>query len=143
DGGDAVRHLQSKAKANRGTIIEDVKGELLKFHLLGETGNGRGDIREGVLVSIGVRHVGLPETGKIGRHQTKVPGQERYQVAKHVTRTGKSVQQKQRRSVRTPGLAVKDLHAINCNITVTNIHNSFQPLAGIAELITLSLELLR
>src|SRR5262249_34507979 len=47
-----------------------------------------------------------------GRNQVKSAGEQRDEIAEHVARGWKTVQQKERRSVRAAGLAIEDFDAV-------------------------------
>jgi hypothetical protein len=60
-----------------------------------------------------IRRVGKTEPGQVGRNDVVLPGQFRDQVAKHVARGWKPVQQKNRRILRITGLTIKDFETVN------------------------------
>ena len=73
------------------------------------------------------RQIGLAEAGEIGRHQMKICGKRRYQVAKHVTGARKSVQQENCRLLSIARLPVIDAETIHIDLPIMNLRHRIVP----------------
>src|SRR5262249_55522922 len=87
---------------------------------LGEAVDDFGDMIEGVGESFARGHVRLSEAGQIGRHDVEAVSKMRDEVAEHVARARKTVQQQQRRRALGPRLAVEDLEAVDGSLAVVD-----------------------
>src|SRR4029077_9384747 len=93
DGCDALRMAHGKPETRRCAVVEDIDGKAIEPDDFGEALNHLGDIVEGIFECIARRHVGLAESGKVRSDYVKSVGKHWDQIAEHMTRARKAVQQ--------------------------------------------------
>src|SRR5262249_50026056 len=108
-----VRVLHGEPKSSRCAVIEYVDGITIKTNDLGETIDDAGDIVERVIEFFSWRHFGSTEPRKVRCDDIKSIGEERYQVAEHVSRAREAVQQQQLAPIGRSRLAIEDLETID------------------------------
>lgn len=84
DAGDALGVFGGDQEADWRTVVEDVDGEFVEFERLGESGDGVGDVDEGVLVFLRGRARGVAEPRVVGGDDVELVGDEGDQVAEGV-----------------------------------------------------------
>ncbi len=119
--------LQRKPEAGRRAIVEYVHGEAIETDLLSEAFDNVGDVVERVREGIAARHVRQAETRQIGRDDMKLFRKQRDQVPKHMAGTWKAVQQQKLRGVGRTGFPIKNLEAIDVDMTMRNPGHGVSP----------------
>src|SRR5882724_830992 len=93
DCSDTIRVPNGEAEANGCAIVEDVDRETSETDHLRETIDDVCDILERVSERAARRHFGLAKRWQIGSNEVKPVCELRDEIAKHVARGGKAVQQ--------------------------------------------------
>src|SRR5262249_51284758 len=93
DGSDPLRVADGEPEACRRAVVKDVHCKPIEAEDLGKAIDYAGDVVESVTEVFSRRHIGLTEAGKVWRDNMKSVGEEWHQVAEHVTRARKTVQQ--------------------------------------------------
>ena len=123
--------LRSQTEAGRRTVVEDIDGVAIKPDDFGEAVDRLRDPVEGVVEIVGLAatgHVGLAEARQVGSDDAEAIGQERDQIAEHVTRTGEAMEQQQLGSVGRACLAIEDVEAVYVGGAVLNGGHGVSPL---------------
>ena len=111
DRGDPVGMLHREPEAGRRAIVEDIDGIAIEADDFGETVDRCP--RAGRSVWRAARHVGLAEARQVGGDDMEAIGQQRDEIAEHVTGARKAMEQQQLRRVRGAGLAIEDIEAVD------------------------------
>jgi hypothetical protein len=131
DGGDALGVPHREAETSRRTIVEGIDGEAVESDYFSEAVDSPRDVVEGVAELGPVRHVRLAKPGQIGRNDMKSVRDLRNEIAEHVARSWKAMQQKECGSVRATGLPVEDVDAVDGYSPVSDLgHLSGPPWRG-------------
>src|SRR5262249_49281734 len=113
DRGDAIRMASGNAEARGRAIVEEVDGEAIEAHDLGESIDDVGHVVERVGEVGPERHIRLPKTRKIGSDDMKAIRQKWNQVPKHVAGAREAMKQEKLRRIDRPRLAVEDLEPVD------------------------------
>src|SRR3974390_3580020 len=126
--------MHSEAEANRCTVIEDVKGVAVKAEHLGESLDDVGQMVEAVFEARSIRGVGETEAGQIRRYHVIAISKRGNELAVHMRRRRKAVQQQHARRLRVAALAIKHLQSIDRGGAISGRHGDV--LSGPCLLIT-------
>src|SRR5580698_3164212 len=110
---DALRMLRHDAKPGWRAVVEDIDREPREPNHLGEAVDHAGQMIEGVSKVPGRRHIRAAEARQVGRDEPKAVGEHRNEIAEHVARGRKAMQQQKHGSVCGTRLTVKDLEAVD------------------------------
>jgi hypothetical protein len=113
DGRDAFGKTKGDTKTRGGTVIKDVNREFFQADLIHEISHDFGDIFEGILKDVMAGRVRKAEPGKVRRDDMIMVCQLRDQIAEHVARSGKAMEQKDGGFLRIASLPVKNLEAVD------------------------------
>src|ERR1700751_3563114 len=105
-------------KARRRAVVENVNREAIESDDLGKTLDHASYIVECIAEPLSRRHRRLAEAGQVRRDEVEFAGKQRNQVAEHVARSRKAVQQKQLRRTDILRLAIEHLDAVDISRTV-------------------------
>src|SRR5262249_5293559 len=130
DGGNAGRMSRGDPKSGRGTVVEDIQRKLVEADRLGEPFDHRSDVVERVLEAAARWHIGLAEAWQIRSDDVKALRQQRNQVAEHVARTGKSMQQEQFRRRCRSGCPIENLETVHYGRAIRDISHMSPPLSS-------------
>ena len=111
--GDAFRETKRDAESGRRAVVENVDGEFFQAELLDEIAHDLGNILEGVGEAFVIRRVGEAEAGQIGRDDVEIIRELRNQIAEHVARRGKAVQEQDDGFLCMAGLAIENFEAVH------------------------------
>src|SRR5262249_25518294 len=126
DGRNPVRMFHGQTESGWGAIVEGIDREAAKPDHLSEAVNSARDVLEGVVELGPFWHVRLPKPGQIGGNHMKSIGEPRNEIAEHVARSWKAVQQKECRSVRATRLPVEDFDAVDGYPPVGDVSHFFR-----------------
>ena len=113
ESGDALGMFQRQSPAHRSAVVHDVHGVALDAELIEQAVDQLGEAVERVGEFGPVRHVALAVARIVGCDHVIAVGKGGDEVAEHVRRGRKSVQQQDDRRICRPGLAIKDVHSID------------------------------
>jgi hypothetical protein len=107
--------LHGQAEPRRRAVIEDVDGVAIEPNDFSEAVDRLRDPLEGVIEIAGFAatgHVGSAEARQIGSDNLEAIGQERDQIAEHVTGTGEAMEQQQLGGVRRACSTIEDVKPV-------------------------------
>src|SRR5262249_39288693 len=110
----------SQAEAGGRAVIEHVHRKPIKADDFGETVDHAGDVVERVTEFFPRRHVGLTEPGKVRRDHMKSVSKKRDQVAEHVTRAGKAMQEQQLGGAGRSRFAIEQLETVDIGRAISD-----------------------
>jgi hypothetical protein len=93
--------------------IENIDGEAAKSDHFSKAVDNPRDVVEGIAKLGSLRHLRLAKPGQVGRNDMKLVRELRNEIAEHVARSRKAVQQNDHRSVRATRLPVEYFDAID------------------------------
>jgi hypothetical protein len=105
--------LQRQSPAHRRAVIHDVHCVTLHPELVEQSVDELAEAIEGVGEPGAIRHVALAVARIIRRDDAVTIRKRRDQIAEHVRRRRKAVQEQHDRRLRGPGFAIKDVHAVD------------------------------
>src|SRR5262249_6852136 len=117
--------LHGQTEPGRRAVIEDVDGIAIEADDLGEAVDRFRDLVEG---EASTRQVGLAEARQVGSDHMEAIGQERDEVAEHVARTRKAMEQQQLLGVRRTRLAIEDVKAVHVRRAIPDSGHGASPL---------------
>jgi hypothetical protein len=106
--------------ANGRAVIHHIHGICGESDCFHEGGDHLGIVLEGVLKGRVIRHAALAVAGIVWSHQAEGTGQPRDQIAKHIGRSGKAVEEQDHRRSFGTRFAVKDVQVIHADGFVMN-----------------------
>jgi hypothetical protein len=107
--------LHGEPEPGRRTVVEDIDRIAIETDHLGKVIDRRRDLVEGAAAA---RHVGLPEPRQVGSDHVKAIEQKRHEVAKHMARARKTMEQQQLRSVRRARFTIEDVKATDVGSSI-------------------------
>src|SRR5262249_10380012 len=119
DGGDPLGMEQREPKSHRSSIVEDVDRVPINTDGLYKPVDDFGQVFKAIAEVFAVRRVGKAEARKIGRHQMVAVSQGWNEIAKHVRRRWKAVQQQDCRAILEAVLAIEDLGTIDDSVLIS------------------------
>jgi hypothetical protein len=123
---------QCETKPDRSSVVEDVDRVSINADGLREPVDDLGQILKTVAELFAVGRVGKAEARKIGCHQMVTVSQGRNEIAKHVRRGRKTMQQQNRRTIFGACFAIEDPGAVDDGLLVSS-HNEPPLRLGSAE----------
>ena len=117
-----MRHRQ--AQAGRRAVVENIQGVAAQAERVGEAIDELGESVERIGELSARRGFRVAEAGEVGRDHAVAIGEPGDQVAEHVRRGRKAVQQEQDRRVGGPGRAIEDVDVAHSDRLVRNAHGS-------------------
>src|SRR5262249_55879316 len=120
DRGNAFGMTNGQSKARRRAVVENVKREAIESDDLGKALDHASNVIECVTEFFARRHVGLAETGKVGRDEVEFVGKQRNEIAEHVSGARKAVQEKQLRRAGSLRLAIEHFDAVDFDSAVSD-----------------------
>src|SRR5882724_10511495 len=117
--------LHGQPKARGRTIVEYVHCKLLETDLLCKPVDETRQVVERVLKAAACRHVGLPESGQIGREHVEPIRELRDQVPEHVTGARKSMQEQELWGSLEAGFPIEDLQAANLSAAIVDSRHGY------------------
>ena len=110
---DALRMPERQTVTDRCAVVLHVQRVAIDTELIQETVHQLGEAGEAVLELVTVRRGAVTERWIVGRDHPVAVSERRNQVAEHVRRGGKAVQQEHRRCICRAGLAIEDVYSID------------------------------
>src|ERR1700678_2929999 len=125
---DALWMVRNDAKSGRRAVVEYIDREPREPNHFGEAVDHAGQMIEGVGKVRGHRHIRAAEARQVGRDEPKAVGEHRNEIAEHVARGRKAMQQQENGSVCGAGLTVKHLEAVDVSgLVFDDGHGTFLP----------------
>jgi len=115
--------LEREPVSNRRAVIHNIHAVPVGADLVGQFLDDISQMRECVLEPGMVGRVALTIAGIVGRDHAVAVRKQRYEVAEHVRRGRKAVQEQDDRCVPGAGLAEEDVHAVDRRALVVNDGN--------------------
>src|SRR5215467_16008188 len=122
DGSDPLGMRQREPKPDRSSIVEDVDRVSINTDGLCEPVGDLGQVLKAVAERFAIRGVRKAKARKVGRHQMVAVSQGWNEIAKHVRRRRKAVQQQDCRAIPGAVLAIEDLSAVDDGLLISG-HN--------------------
>jgi hypothetical protein len=110
---DAVRKAQGDAQPGGRPVIKNIDRKFLQADLLHEIPHDLRDVLEGVMKGVVSRCIGKSKAWQVRGYDMEVARQLRNQIAKHVARGGKAMEQKHGWLLRITRFAIENLKAVH------------------------------
>ena len=104
---------------DRCAVVLHIQRVALDTELIQQAVHQLGEAREAVRELVTVRRAAMTERRIVGRDHLVAMSEHRNQVAEHVRRGGKAVQQQDRRRIRHARLAIEDVYPVDSGRAIT------------------------
>ncbi len=106
--------------SDRRAVVHDVHRVFIQLQLLGESFDDVGHVLKCVREARPIRHAAKAVSGLVGSNHAERRRETRYQVAEHIRRCGKAMQEKKHGSGLGAGVAIEDFNPVDSNGVVVD-----------------------